>query len=110
MTRFLIILCLLGLGGGTPLLHGADRGDEVVVIYNTRVPESRDVAEHYAEMRQIPAGQVMGFDLPSDETMSRAEFHYRLEKPLLKALGDKKLLHLGVEVAPTTNRTPQLLA
>jgi len=109
MTRFLITLCLLALGGATPLLHGADRGDEVVVIYNTRVPESRDVAEHYAEMRHVPAGQVLGFDLPSNETMSRAEFHYRLEKPLLKALEDKNLLHFGVKVIPTTNATPQLV-
>jgi len=109
MTRFLIILGLLGLSGGAPLLHAADRGDEVIVIYNTRVPESRDVAEHYAEMRRVPADQVLGFDLPSDETMTRAEFHYWLEKPLLKILENQNLLHFGVQVIPTTNGTPQLL-
>ncbi len=108
MKRFLFVFCLLALAG-VPLLNAADRGDEVVVIYNTRVPESRDVAQHYAEMRHVPAGQVLGFDLPSDETMTRAEYHYRLEKPLLKILEDRDLLHFGVQVIPTTNGTPRLL-
>ncbi len=39
------------------------QGDEVVVIYNTRVPESKEVAEHYAGLRHVPADQVFGFDL-----------------------------------------------
>src|SRR5580693_7344507 len=82
MKRFQIFLNILGwmLGGLTAL--GAGPGDEVVVIYNTRVPESKGVAEHYAEMRQVPKEQVLGFDLPDSESMSREEFRDQLQKPL----------------------------
>ena len=45
-----------------PLLVRAG-GDEVVVIYNSRVPESKQVAEHYAALRQVPANQIFGFAL-----------------------------------------------
>ena len=84
-------------------LHAAGPGDEVIVIYNSRMPESKDVAEHYAERRQVPASQVFGFDLTTDEGMSREEFNNSLEKPLAKMLEDKKLWHVGSEIVHSTN-------
>ncbi len=68
-----------------PLLVCAD-GNEVVVIYNTRVPESKAVAQHYARMREVPAKQVFGFALTPGEEMSRAEFRDSLQKPLVEKL------------------------
>ena len=60
------------LAGGAPRSAAPQEpGDEVVVVYNTRVPESRDVAEHYAAVRHVPAEQVLGLDLPEAEAMSR---------------------------------------
>ena len=56
-----------------PLLARAG-GDEVVVIYNSRMPESKAVAEYYARMRQVPEKQIYGFALTTNEEMSRAEF------------------------------------
>jgi len=61
----------------TGVLHAAGPGDEVIVIYNTRVPESKSVAEHYAERRQVPADQIFGFALSTNEDMSRAELRCR---------------------------------
>src|SRR5258706_13791590 len=59
-------------------LCAAELGSSVIVIYNSRVPESKEVAEHYARQRQVPAGQVLGFALPiptdKDESMTRTEF------------------------------------
>ena len=49
-------------------------GDEVVVIYNARVPESKSVAEHYANARHIPKKQIYGFRMTTNEVMSRDEF------------------------------------
>ena len=86
--------------------RGAGRGDEVVVIYNSRLPESKSVAEHYAERRQVPANQVFGFDLPATETMSRVEFRDQLQKPLVKALEQKKLLLFRAHSVPATNDQP----
>jgi uncharacterized protein (TIGR03790 family) len=69
-----------------PLARGADSGASVVVVYNSRLPESKQVAEHYARQRQVPASQVFGFDLPTGEAMTRNEFIDQLQKPLLKSL------------------------
>jgi uncharacterized protein (TIGR03790 family) len=56
------------------------------------VPESKDVADHYAARRNVPPGQVLGLDLPAGETMSRTEYREQLEQPLLKFLEDNGLL------------------
>lgn len=90
----------------TGLLHAANPGDEVVVIYNSRLPESKDVAEHYAQMRHVPAGQVFGFDLTTNEVVSRSEFHDSLEQPLAKKLEAKKLWHTGSKFVAATNDSP----
>ena len=100
------ILSILTLLVTVSLLRGANGGDEVVVVYNTRLPESKSVAEHYAERRQVPANQVFGFGLPVTETMTRAEFRDLLQKPLAKALENKKLFRFGSETIPATNGQP----
>ncbi|MEI8041096.1 MAG: hypothetical protein WCL11_06795, partial [Verrucomicrobiota bacterium] len=63
----------------------------MVVIYNSRLPESKSLAEYYAVRRQVPAGQVFGFPLSTNEDMSRKEFRDGLEKPLERALEKGKL-------------------
>jgi uncharacterized protein (TIGR03790 family) len=86
--------------------QGSDRGDEVVVIYNSRIPESKSVADHYAGRRKVPASQVFGFELPTTETMSRAEFRDQLQKPLVKALDLQKLLLIRAHSVAATNDQP----
>ena len=39
----------------------ADTGDSVVVVYNSRLPASKKVAEHYASARQVPSKQLLSF-------------------------------------------------
>jgi uncharacterized protein (TIGR03790 family) len=76
-----------------PLLAwGQETGDSVVVIYNSKARESKDVAAHYAAARHVPADQIFGFDLPKTETMTRAEYVETLEKPLLAKLQGQGLL------------------
>ena len=84
----------------------ADRGSEVIVIYNKRVPESKSVADHYASRRQVPTNQIFGFDLPTVEMMSRLEFREELQKPLAKLLEEKKLWHIAAQVLPATTNSP----
>ena len=109
MRSFLIIWCVLALDSVSPL-HAQNPGDEVVVIYNTRVPESKDVAEHYAELRRVPSAQVLGFDLTANETMSRADYRARLQAPLIKALESKTLLHFGETTQSTDSGSPTAAA
>ncbi len=109
MKSLSIFLSLLGLMGGVTA-RGANTGDEVVVVYNTRVPESKGVAEHYAAMRQVPASQVLGLDLPDAEAMSRVDFRERLQKPLHQTLEKKGLFNFDTMVIPTLNGEPRHVA
>ena len=59
-------------------------GDEVVVIYNTSVPESKSVAEYYAKARQVPQKQIYGFKMTTNEVISRDEFRDSLQLPLAR--------------------------
>lgn len=78
-------------------------GDEVVVVYNAKLTESKALAFYYARMREVPKEQVLGFELPEGETMSRSEFRESLERPLLKKLEALKLWRLGEGTLPGTN-------
>jgi uncharacterized protein (TIGR03790 family) len=85
--KWALILAVLA-----PTLRAAESGGVVVVIYNSRLPASKDVADHYAARRNVPPDQVVGLDLPTDETMSRADYRDRLRHPLLQFLENKKLI------------------
>jgi len=86
-------------------LPGADLGAEVIVIFNSRMPESKQVAEYYAQRRQVPADQVFGLDLPVTESMSRAEFLDQLHRPLLKKLEEAQLVTVGAQKAAPSRWT-----
>jgi uncharacterized protein (TIGR03790 family) len=81
-------------------------GDEVVVIYNTRMAGSKMVAEHYAQMRRVPEAQVYGLDLPITEEMTRAEFSDALQFPLASRLVVDKLWQFGSVTNAATNGHP----
>jgi uncharacterized protein (TIGR03790 family) len=110
MIRKLILIVLgglLGLGAGTSCLAG---GEEVVVIYNSALPESEALANYYARKREIPPGQIIGFKLPTSETISRADFRDDLQRPLAKKLESSKLWRIGSGEVPGTNGKPVRVA
>jgi len=88
-------------------LFACAAGNEVVVIYNNRMPGSKVVAEHYAQMRQVPESQVYGFDLPITEEMTRAEFENALQFPLASRLAVDKLWRFGSVTNAATNGQPK---
>ncbi len=95
-------LCLLA---AIPwLAHGG--GEEVVVVYNSRLPESKAVADYYAQERQVPAKQIYGFELTTNEEMSRAEFHDTLQLPLAKKLEADGLWKLSMTFYKGSNQEP----
>jgi uncharacterized protein (TIGR03790 family) len=104
MKRILgLVLCFpalhLSLVAGTP-------GEEAVVIYNSRLPESRAIAQDYARKRGVPPDQVLGFTLTTNGDISRAEFQDQLQRPLAKALEQRKLWHIATVTFPATNGQP----
>ena len=80
-------------------------GDEVVVIYNSRLPESKSLADFYAHKRAVPLQQIFGFDMTDGEEMSRQEFRDDLQRPLLKKLEELNLWRTGHGDLPGTNGT-----
>ncbi|HEX3717079.1 MAG TPA: TIGR03790 family protein [Verrucomicrobiae bacterium] len=103
MRKFLILISLFAVTGA---IRAANPGDEVIVIYNSRLPESKGVADYYAAKRKVPRSQVFGFALTTNENISRAQFHDSLEKPLARELESKKLWHIGSDIFPSTNNGP----
>ena len=81
-------------------------GDEVVLIYNSRVPESKAIATYYAGKRHVPKEQIFGFEMTTAEEISRAEFRDALQKPLAKKLEANKLWRIGTLETRGTNGEP----
>jgi uncharacterized protein (TIGR03790 family) len=69
----------------------AEDGSAVVVVYNSKMPASKKVAEHYAEKRSVPARQVIGLPMPEKEAITREEYKTQLEEPFLRKLDELKL-------------------
>ena len=103
--RFMIFARLAFLLLLAPVLVRAG-GDEVVVIYNSRVPASKLVAEHYAAARQVPAKQIFGFALTTNEIITRADFTDFLQKPLAEKLAATGLWKFGKAEIPATGNQP----
>jgi len=97
-----LIRLALGSFALAPLLALAG-GDEVVVIYNSQLPESRAVADYYARLRQVPEKQIYGFALTPNEEMSRAEFHNALQMPLVEKLEADGLWKFARRIVIPTN-------
>ena len=97
-----IFLLLFALAPGLAFAGG----DEVVVIYNSRMPESKAVAEHYAAARSVPANQIFGFGLTTNEVMTRADFTDFLQQPLADRLAAAGLWKFGEVTTPATNGQP----
>lgn len=96
---------VLALAGAAPAPAG-NAGEEVVVVYNKRAPESKALAQYYARVRQVPAEQIFPVDLPNTEEVSRAEYRDGLEKPLAKFLESRELWRIGPVTAPGTANHP----
>jgi uncharacterized protein (TIGR03790 family) len=82
--------------------HGAipdptAEGPQAVVIYNTRLQESHDLAWYYAAQRGLPTNHVLGLDLPTDEAIGRQEFQDRLQRPLLTWLVNQGLFTIHTD-------------
>ena len=82
-------------------------GEEVVVIYNSALPESKAVAEHYAAARAVPARQVFGFGLTTNEIIARADFTDFLQRPLADRLEAAGLWKFAEAATPAINGQAQ---
>ena len=76
----------------TTAARAATAGDAVVVVYNKNLPASKQLAEHYASRRTIPASQLFGVDVDAtSEVITRADFRSKMERPIFDWLVKEKL-------------------
>jgi len=47
---------------------------DILLVYNQRVPASLKLAKYYAEKRNVPKSHLIGINLPEDEKISRQKF------------------------------------
>ena len=91
MTKWICSLAVLSLGLALTA-HAASGGASVVVVYNKNLPASKQLAEHYASRRTIPASQLFGVDVDAgSESITRADFRSKMEKPIFDWLVKEKL-------------------
>ncbi|HVS53562.1 MAG TPA: TIGR03790 family protein [Opitutaceae bacterium] len=87
--------CLIvgvGLFEATGLARAADENlaARVVLLANSDDPDSLRIARHYAEVRGVPAANIIALKLPLAETISWREFVATLWEPLLERLVREK--------------------
>lgn len=81
-----VLILLLTLGA---LVQAADttrtpsrEAAATLVIYNSRDPASKSLADYYAQKHAIPPKQVVGLDCPLEETITRKDYADTIETPL----------------------------
>ena len=74
-----IALVMLLLAGG---LGAVPPPEAVAVLYNSAVPESRQLAAYYCKMRSIPDENLIALPLPLTPDISRDDYNKLMAKPL----------------------------
>jgi uncharacterized protein (TIGR03790 family) len=61
---------------------------DLILVYNRNMPESRDVADYYAQKRRVPPENLVGVNVPNSEDISRNNYDHKLVPPV-KAMVDR---------------------
>ena len=86
--RLLCLLPLLALSGpaAAQLSPAAQMNREyaqrTVVLYNSSLKKSRELAQYYAKRRSIPLTNLVGLNCPEEETISREAYEKTINIPL----------------------------
>lgn len=67
----------------------APAADSVIIVANSAAPESVAIATHYAEVRGVPAGNILALRMPVAETITWKEFVSTIWRPLEEQLVGK---------------------
>lgn len=84
--RRIVLYFLTGWITGVSFGNGLPPDRQLIILANTEVPASLDIAARYAEVRGLPEKNICRLDLPEDEHISRSAYDRRLRDPLLTFL------------------------
>ncbi len=106
LTRWMFAAAVLLLGADRlragSLLADWNAAAETVVVYNTAMPESKELAEYYAAKRGIAGERLVGIECTREDSVSRAEFENSIRLPLLKTFQSRDFW----KVKPATEKDP----
>src|SRR5687767_3444245 len=85
--RQVVAAALLVLGTGSAAR--ALEPEQIVLIVNSRVPASRQLAEFYAEQRKIPAAQILALEFPFPAEDITPAIYERRIKPKVREFLEK---------------------
>lgn len=68
---------------------GSAEAERLVLLVNSNVPESMEVARYYASLRAIPEENIISLPMPVEETISVQQYVDSVYNPLLTALKAK---------------------
>ncbi|MGA9756678.1 MAG: TIGR03790 family protein [Desulfobaccales bacterium] len=95
-----------------PSVSQALSAPDLVIVFNRNLPESQAVASYYASKRKVPAGNLVGVDVPATEDMSRRDYDAKLVPPvkarveLSKAQGTSPAILLVYGIPLRVKATP----
>jgi uncharacterized protein (TIGR03790 family) len=72
-----------------PQGNPGDLPAHLLVVYNSRDPDSKSLAEYYAARRQIPAERVLGIDCSTQEEITRDQYEKTVREPIISYIYDK---------------------
>ena len=89
--RIVVLLFLVSVLGREKDAQALN-AEEILVVANSNVAESIEIARYYMNKRAIPASHLLSVALTVNETMSRNEYDEILKKEVLEALEKRSFL------------------
>ncbi len=86
------LIFLLGLALVCRFAFGAElsRPAATIVVYNSEVPESAELAKFYAQKRGIARNHLVGLACSKEEEIARDEYDTTIAKPLRSVFAQRK--------------------
>lgn len=86
LPHLITILLILATAVAPSAAWSALEADEILLITNHQVKESRAIARYYQRVRGVPAGNLLELDLPSEESCSREAYNRKAAAPVRRWL------------------------
>jgi uncharacterized protein (TIGR03790 family) len=90
MLKWFVWLSLVFVARGALASDGAAR--RVVIVYNAEEPESKPLADYYADKRGVPTNQIFEIHVRNAESVTRREFNDQVREPILRFLTHNGLM------------------
>ncbi len=87
--RSILVACIVVWA---PQVRADDLAQRVLIVYNEQNPDSKPLADYYAQKRGVPTNQVCAIHVRYDETITRREFNEEVLDPIERFMLHNRLL------------------